>query len=198
MPRVTEQHRAARKEQILDATMRCVAREGFHKTSMAQIIEESGLSAGAVYVYFRSKRDIIAAIAERAISTIQPMVDSPPQLADPPSPSEIIEMITTAVVEHAQSLEVDVTRVAVAIWGEALRDESIREIAVEVFGRIRTVLAASIQAQKDRGTLAPSTDVNNAAKTLFSLMPGFILQRLILNDVAPASYAAGARALGIP
>lgn len=198
MPRISEERRAARREQILDATMRCVARQGFHKTSMAQIIAESGLSAGAVYVYFGSKQEIIAAIAERAIGTIQPMVESPPQVEDPPSPSEIIEIITTGVVEHAQSLEVDVTRVAVVIWGEALRDESIREIAVGVFGRIRALLAASIQAQKDRGKLDPSTDVENAAKTFFSLLPGFILQRLILDDVDPASYAAGARALGLP
>src|SRR5512139_1067077 len=70
MPKVTEEHRLARREQILAAASRCVAREGFHKTTMADVIREADLSAGAVYGYFRGKSDIIRAIAERSIGSV--------------------------------------------------------------------------------------------------------------------------------
>ena len=40
------------------------ARDGFHQTSMADILRQSGLSAGAVYSYFSGKEEIIAAVAE--------------------------------------------------------------------------------------------------------------------------------------
>ena len=75
MPRVSDEHRASRREQILAAGWRCVAREGFHKTSMADVIRESGLSAGAVYPYFRSKDEIIAAIAEKVVAGADAIFD---------------------------------------------------------------------------------------------------------------------------
>ena len=49
MPKVSEQHREARRDQIVDAALRCFSRKGFQRTSMADIIAESGLSAGAIY-----------------------------------------------------------------------------------------------------------------------------------------------------
>jgi AcrR family transcriptional regulator len=37
---------------------------GFHATSMQDLLREANLSAGAVYRYFKSKDEIIAAIGE--------------------------------------------------------------------------------------------------------------------------------------
>src|SRR3546814_80274 len=50
---------AQRRDQILDAAMRSFAKKGFHKSSMKDICDEAGLSVGAVYVHFKSKRAII-------------------------------------------------------------------------------------------------------------------------------------------
>ena len=67
MPKVSQQHRDARREQILAAARRCFLRDGFHATSMQDLFAESGLSSGAVYSYFASKDDVIEAIAEENI-----------------------------------------------------------------------------------------------------------------------------------
>ena len=61
MPKVSEEHVLARRQQIIDAAYRCFARKGFHQATMRDIYEEAGLSPGAVYHYFESKHDIIAA-----------------------------------------------------------------------------------------------------------------------------------------
>src|SRR5215207_1875636 len=61
MPKVTEAHSAARRQQIIDAAYRCFARKGFHQSTMRDIYEEAELSPGAVYHYFESKHAIIAA-----------------------------------------------------------------------------------------------------------------------------------------
>src|SRR3569833_792948 len=63
MPRVSDDHLERRRQQILDAARRCFLRKGFHLTSMQDVFAESGLSAGAVYRYFKSKNEIITAIA---------------------------------------------------------------------------------------------------------------------------------------
>src|SRR5581483_11495215 len=64
MPKVSQQYRDARRDQILNAARRCFLRDGFHATSMQDLFKESGLSSGAFYRYFASKDDVIIAIAE--------------------------------------------------------------------------------------------------------------------------------------
>ena len=63
MPKVTEEHRLAKHDEILDAALRAFSRKGFQATSMAEIIAESGMSAGAIYRYFASKADIVRGVA---------------------------------------------------------------------------------------------------------------------------------------
>ncbi len=65
MPRLKPDTQRARREHILDAAERCFARSGFHATSMQDICREAHVSPGALYVYFASKEDLIAGLAER-------------------------------------------------------------------------------------------------------------------------------------
>ncbi|GAA0580890.1 hypothetical protein GCM10010172_77240 [Paractinoplanes ferrugineus] len=62
MPKVSDAHRARRRQQILAAAAACFARHGFHRTSMQDIVTESGVSAGLPYRCLAGKDDIIAAI----------------------------------------------------------------------------------------------------------------------------------------
>jgi AcrR family transcriptional regulator len=54
-----------RKSQILDAATAVFARKGFYEASMDDIVDESGLSKGALYWYFKSKDQIISALLDR-------------------------------------------------------------------------------------------------------------------------------------
>jgi AcrR family transcriptional regulator len=54
-----------RKEQILDAATEVFAQKGFDSARMDDIVEETGLSKGALYWYFKSKDDIIFGIMDR-------------------------------------------------------------------------------------------------------------------------------------
>src|SRR6476620_12318205 len=89
MPKITDAHRAARRGQILQAAWKCFARKGFHATSMADVIGEAGLSAGAVYLYFRSKDDIIVAVARQVFAGIEGRLLQFADHRPPPSPAEI-------------------------------------------------------------------------------------------------------------
>src|SRR5277367_2118240 len=64
MPKITETKREERRQQILDAALRCFSRDGFHATTTADIVRESGLSQGALYLYFATKDDIVVALAD--------------------------------------------------------------------------------------------------------------------------------------
>jgi TetR/AcrR family transcriptional regulator, repressor for uid operon len=65
MPRLKPETQAARRAHILDAAERCFARAGFHATTTSDICKEAAISAGALYVYFASKEELIAGLCER-------------------------------------------------------------------------------------------------------------------------------------
>src|SRR5580693_6021969 len=64
MPKITEAQRETRRQQILHAALRCFSRDGFHNTTTADIVRESGVSQGTLYLYFATKDEIIVALAD--------------------------------------------------------------------------------------------------------------------------------------
>src|SRR5215468_11207240 len=98
MPRITEERREARRQQILDAARACVLEHGLEAVSMEMIIARSGLSTGAVYRYFKGKDEIIgAAITETAgeiAAAVAPILASPRT----PLPAELVERLLAAWV----------------------------------------------------------------------------------------------------
>jgi AcrR family transcriptional regulator len=56
-----------RKSQILNAAQNVFTEKGFDEARMDDIAEETGLSKGTLYLYFKSKDDLIMAILDRMI-----------------------------------------------------------------------------------------------------------------------------------
>lgn len=195
MPKVTEEHRLARRAQIVAAARACVIEDGFHKTTMADVIRASGLSAGAVYGYFKSKEEIVGAIAEDALSTVDELFEQILASEGPLTPRAALEIALEHVVQVAERPGGDVTRVGVQAWAEALRNPGVMATAVDAYTRLRGHFEAFARRAQADGTLDPDADPKHVAQVLFGILPGFILQRLLIGDVTPASYADGLRAL---
>ncbi|HJR37657.1 MAG TPA: TetR/AcrR family transcriptional regulator [Nocardioidaceae bacterium] len=195
MPKVTDAHRAARRDQILGAAARCVAREGFHKTTMAAVIAEAGLSAGAVYGYFKSKNEIIKAIADRALGQAAHHLHDLVERDEPVHPADAVEVFLRQVTAPVVEGGVDLPRIAVQAWAEAVRDPEVHALAREKMLALRDALESVVLRCRRDGTLPDDLDPEQAAQVLFGLLPGFVLQRLILGDVTPESYVQGVRAL---
>jgi AcrR family transcriptional regulator len=70
LPRA-RQSREERRQQILDATLRCVRRSGFHGASMADIAAEAKMSVGVIYRYFANKEAIIEAIVANDLAEMR-------------------------------------------------------------------------------------------------------------------------------
>ena len=195
MPKVTEEHRTARREEILVAASRCVARDGFHKTTMADVIRESGLSAGAVYGYFKGKNDIIRAIAERSIGAVAQLLSDLVERAEPVHPVDAVEVFLEQMTALARETDGDMLKVGVQAWAEAARDPEIHALAKEKMGAVRSVLEEVVRRAQRDGTMPSTADPAAVAQVLFALLPGFVLEAVILGDVTPASYVTGLRDL---
>jgi AcrR family transcriptional regulator len=190
MPRVSEAHRERRRQQILEAARRCFIRKGFHQSSMADVFAEADLSAGAVYRYFRSKDEIIAAIAEEVIGHITdllvPMVDQDP----PPALDSVLRDGLGAVDELAFG-EYGFAQLAPQVWAEALRNPMLLEVIRARYTVVRATLSRLVVAEQKVGRVAADADADEVAAVLFGSIIGYLLQRLLFGELRPETYAAG-------
>jgi TetR/AcrR family transcriptional regulator, transcriptional repressor of aconitase len=63
VPKVSREHRDARRTEILGGARRAFARHGYAGTTVARLEEEIGLSRGAIFNYFDSKLDLFVELA---------------------------------------------------------------------------------------------------------------------------------------
>src|SRR3978361_1072904 len=82
MPRLTDATRAERRAHVLTSAWVCFSRNGYHQTSMDDVIAETGMSSSSVYRYFRSKDDLIDAAAQdtmaQTYSAVAELLDQEP------------------------------------------------------------------------------------------------------------------------
>lgn len=56
---------AARRTQILDAATRVFAEKGFHGATVRDVARAAGIADGTIYIYFKSKPDLMLGILDR-------------------------------------------------------------------------------------------------------------------------------------
>ena len=117
MPKVSDDHLAARRQQILDAAARCFARDGFHNTSVHDIVRESGISAGLVYRYFTGKDDMIVAIVEDWHAKRATQLDDTLN-----SYLDLLRRIASPEAAQQRNLSMQA-------WAETIRNPRIRDLA---------------------------------------------------------------------
>ena len=193
MPKVTEEHSLARRQQIIDAAYRCFARKGFHQTTMRDIYAEAGLSPGAVYHYFDSKHDIIAASFDfdyqRSYDLFQAAADSEDPLG---ALSDLLSFLFGGLKEAAA---LGAGRVNVQGWGEALVNPSLLETLRRVLGIYRDVTTSIIRRAQAVGQIEPALDPLALSNTLISLYYGLELQLALDPELDVDKYTAAVGAL---
>ncbi|TXK19456.1 TetR/AcrR family transcriptional regulator [Homoserinibacter sp. GY 40078] len=194
MPKVSEAHRESRRAQIVDAALDCFAEKGFHRTSMADIIERSGLSAGAIYLQFDSKQDIVVAAAQQIIG--HRVAELQVRLAQPPlpTPDEFI-----GVVMDGLALEIRDSRLLVQLWSESFFEVDMSQLVDTVLVRMLDTVteflvrwAAEVRHLDDASAAEWG---HTTAPAMLGLLQGHILQSALLPGFDPTGYRRGVRNL---
>jgi AcrR family transcriptional regulator len=193
VPRVSEAHLAARRQQILDAARICFLGNGFHATSMQDVIREAGLSVGAVYRYFPSKNDLITALAEQVIEDVAGVFDEMTAENPPLPPAEAMQRAVDLATQ--MSGPGGPLRLALQVWSESQRDPMLAEFVARTYRRLREKLVQFARRAQEHGHLPPDADPFAIGVVLFALMPGYALQRMLTGEPEPDTFKAGLRAL---
>ncbi len=193
MPKVTEEYSDNRRQQIIAGAYRCFARKGFHQATMRDIYTETGLSAGAVYHYFASKEEIIAASFDidyrRGLQALE-------QAADDPDPMAVIDQLVDIFytgLESAAALGAD--RVNIQGWGEALVNPQLLTPLRDTLQVFRERLERVVRRGQAAGAINPDIDPGAAGEVIFSSYLGLYLQKAFLPQLEVGRYKAAVLAL---
>ncbi|TRV78338.1 TetR/AcrR family transcriptional regulator [Streptomyces sp. 130] len=200
MARVSQAHLDARRRQILDGAARCFARDGFHGTSMQDVLQEAGLSAGAVYRYFSGKDDLIAAIATEAVDGVRRAFAEAARDTPVPTPDILIGRVARGLFmdgrEAQRGLEAPAyAGLIVQVWSEALRSERLAEALTEAFRGLRSAWTELVGLYREAGVLRADVPDEQVARTLIATAQGFIAQLAIFGDTGPEALENGLRGL---
>lgn len=195
MPRVTEQYIQRRRRRILDAARQCFARGGFHATTMDDVIHTVGLSPSVVYRWFRGKDELVLATVRDTLQGIVDTVDETAALEPLPPLGDAIERILSATLARVSHDGQDLSALAAHVWTEALHNPEVRHLVGDLYTQVRTSLAELVRRHQSAGTVSADIDADAAARPLFALIPGFIVQHQLLGPEDPAAYATAINAI---
>jgi TetR/AcrR family transcriptional regulator, transcriptional repressor of aconitase len=194
VPKVSQQHKDARRAQILDAARRCFVRDGFHRASMQDILDEAGLSAGAVYRYFASKSDMIVAIATQNLEDMVGVLRGAVAHCDGTRGlgAAIAELLTAAAGKHREH---QLATVALMVWSEALRNPVLAERLTAAGASLRHDLALIVTEQQQRGALPCDVPAETLAGPVLAILPGFLLTLALWGPQAVDGFSDAVQAL---
>ncbi|WP_042384670.1 TetR/AcrR family transcriptional regulator [Streptacidiphilus melanogenes] len=188
MPRVSQEHSEARRQQILAGGRRCFSANGFHATSMQDLLNEIGLSAGAFYRYFPGKDELIRTIATESLDDVTDSLAAHLQQHDAPLP-ELLASLPTAPIRTLHDPEL--ARLIVQVWTEAMRDDALSDVVRAGLQRLNALLAAELTTRQRDGELPPDADPAACARVILATLQGFILQRAAFRVDEPQVFASG-------
>jgi len=175
MPRVTQAHRDSRRDEIVSAAMVAFRRRGFQAASMADIIAESGLSAGAIYGHFASKSEIVTEVAQRVVGA---RIDEAAVLiaAEQLQPPAYLAL----TIMRGMLRDLGDAGMILQLWGEAVTEPTLRGLSRSVFHRLTDTYAnyISVWHQREHGeTRERADDIAASQVPLFvAVAQGFIVQ----------------------
>ncbi len=190
MPKVTEAHLEARREQILSAAAACFARKGFHQATMDDICREADLSPGAVYRYYAGKEEIIQAMGEESLRRDLPLIES---LGGQQDTRHVLDELASFFFGYLDDAELCVLEIE--LWGEAMHNPRVREIQARHFERYQSALGEIVSGAQARGDINPSLDCRAVTQVLISFFEGLLLQKRMNPDLDVARYVEAAKAM---
>jgi AcrR family transcriptional regulator len=134
MPKVSDEHREARRHEIARAALRCFARKGFAATSIADIIAESGLSAGAIYGHYKSKDELITLAIMEVLDLRFGELQSARTRSPMPSPGEIVRVVMSGLRHEVGDLSI-----LVQIWAHAAVEPGVQSTLATVGDRVKQI-----------------------------------------------------------
>jgi TetR/AcrR family fatty acid metabolism transcriptional regulator len=171
-----------KRERILEAAIKVFAAEGFYNAKVSQIAHQAGVADGTIYLYFKSKDDLLINLfedrMERVNANLREAIDTE---------STAVARLKRIVKLHLELVEQN--RDMAEVISVELRQSSkfIREYSNPKFAEfLRTIAGAVVEGQRT-GELRTGIDPYVFARALFGALDEIALAWLVKHPGSKAS-----------
>jgi AcrR family transcriptional regulator len=160
-----------RRNQIIESAIKVFAREGFANTRMEDVATESGLSKGLLYWYFKSKDDIIIAIADLLFSAEFRKMQN--LSIEGQTSRDCLEKVFDIFIKDLRNI-LKLTPVIYEFYALAFRNSTVRHVMHEYYQRFIMIMEPIIQQGMERGEFR-SGDARQVTITIGAAFEGTLL-----------------------
>lgn len=182
MPRVTPAHGQEVRDRIVSAALHVFGERGFHRATIQDVVDECGLSVGAIYTYFKGKEDLFLATCD--LVSGRGLGELANRLADGRTVAERLAIAVGFYFDSAEDTEAGPGNadLLVQAWAQADAEPAAREMLRR--RREQLVMAGTFLLEEGigRGELPRWMDASSTASAYVALLDGMLLVRAEQGD----------------
>src|SRR5260370_5766079 len=173
MPKIVDWD--ARRDEILSATWRVIARDGIAKATIRAIAREANCSRGILAHYFDDKADILGSALVMSHRRVAARMDAGTAGRRGLDALRVV-MLEALPLDERRDLE---AQIEISFWGRAPGNPAWRELQHSEFDHLCRRLRAHLGEAAKLGQLSDGVDIDLATHQLVVLIDGLSAQRVL-------------------
>lgn len=177
---------ADKREAILRSAIQVFARKGYFNSKVSDIAGEAGIADGTVYLYFKSKDEILHSIFDRAMAEF--IAEGKKELAELNTPEEKLRKIADL---HLERLGAD--RNLAIVFQIELRGSTkfMQEFSAAGFAEYLDIIRKTIEEGQRSGVFRDDLKPVVCAKILYGALDEMVTNWILSNKPYPLAPMAG-------
>ncbi len=169
------------RQRLMESALGVLARNGYERATVDEIVRDAGFSKGAFYVHFEAKEDIFWAMLEERIRRQQ---EAFREAADPDLPvAQNLALVLRSffALHHDEPLW---SALFMEFAAHASRNQKVREQLAAMYLSWRNFTIEALNVGRDAGLVRKDIDIDFLASLLIAVVEGTMMQ----SRLAPGSF----------
>lgn len=186
MPKIKRDLFDEKRNFIIDAAHLVFSERGYDGATIKDVLSAAGISNGALFIYFKSKREILLAVMEQKLNVFNARMDG---IVDESKEYDREEVLLLLLEMVRQTLLGPSRAMILHVWSAAMVDPVIRASLDKHFEVTIKSLSKLARKMRDSGQMGPAIHPDRVAHALFSLcISGYVIQLLMFPVMEPRTY----------
>ena len=165
MPKVVPEYKEDAKRRIIEAAMDVIAERGCDQMTIDEVAKKLGVTKGAVYWYFKSKEDLVAAVLNKFKGDIE-------RTSFESFYNRPIEDVISQLFERFSLTDDRQRAIFFEMFALAARNTEVRHATREYYAGLVSTFEEAIKREKKRHFIQTQTDPHTLALLMVALYSG--------------------------
>lgn len=163
-----------KKDQIVRATVDCIAKYGYHSFSMQDVAKKAGVSKGIIHYYFLNKDELMISVLDKVATDIELTLQT--DMESIKNPKKQLEIFIEICMNIVQSTR-EYYQVNMDFWTQITQKDGVKEIIAQHYAKFRKTCSHVIEDGINQGIFR-DVNPNEYSSYIISVIDGLSLQWL--------------------